>query len=377
MVGLTGGIGAGKSAVARRLAEHGAVVIDSDRLAREVVAPGTDGLAEVVAAFGPEVLGADGGLDRTALGARVFDDEPARRRLEQIVHPRVRARTAELAAAAAPDAIVVNDVPLLVEAGLAPSYHLVVVVQAAVETRLRRLVETRAMAAEQARARIAAQASDERRRAAGDVLLRNDADLAALDAAVDRLWRDRLAPYEDNLRRRQPAPADPAVQIVAPDPAWAAQADRLIARVRHRLGAATLIEHVGSTAVPGLPGRDVVDLQLAVPAGAADTELSATLADLGLPRQPPAPAQGNGGPGPDRAHGGADPGRPVSLRLAPAGSPQWRAALDVRDRLRADPALRRGYAELKAAWADRPADPAGYAQAKARWFAQVAGPGGA
>src|SRR5690349_9013128 len=119
MVGLTGGIGAGKSAVAERLATHGAVVIDADRLAREVVAPGTDGLAEIVAAFGPEIRQPDGSLDRPALAQRVFHDDEARRTLEGIIHPRVRARTAELVAAAAPDAVVVNDVPLLVETNLA------------------------------------------------------------------------------------------------------------------------------------------------------------------------------------------------------------------------------------------------------------------
>ena len=127
-VGLTGGIGAGKSEVGRRLADHGAVVVDADQLAREVVAPGTDGLAEVVAQFGPEVLTSDGSLDRAALGARVFDDASARQALERIIHPRVRARSAELTKAAPADAIVVNEVPLLVEAGLAATYHLVVVV---------------------------------------------------------------------------------------------------------------------------------------------------------------------------------------------------------------------------------------------------------
>src|SRR5438034_11645398 len=126
MVGLTGGIGAGKSAVAARLAAHGAVVIDADRLARAAVAPGSAGLAEVVAAFGPDVLGPDGALDRPALGRLVFADESKRRRLEQIVHPYVRARTAELVAAAPADAVVVNDVPLLVEAGLAGAYDVVV-----------------------------------------------------------------------------------------------------------------------------------------------------------------------------------------------------------------------------------------------------------
>jgi dephospho-CoA kinase len=189
LVGLTGGIGAGKSVVAARLAELGAVVIDSDRLAREVVAPGTDGLAEVVAAFGPGVLGADGGLDRPALGRLVFGDEAARRRLEAIIHPRVRARTAELVAAQPPGAVVVNDVPLLVEAGLAPTYDVVVVVLADEAARVRRLVGSRGMSEPEARARIAAQATDEQRRAVADMVLTNDGTLAELRTAVDELWR--------------------------------------------------------------------------------------------------------------------------------------------------------------------------------------------
>src|SRR6185503_11233868 len=122
MVGLTGGIGAGKSAVAARLAELGATVIDSDRLAREVVEPGTEGLAQVVEAFGPEVLGADGALDRAALARRVFGDDDARKRLEGIIHPYVRQRSAEIVAAAPPGTVFVNDVPLLVEAGMAALY---------------------------------------------------------------------------------------------------------------------------------------------------------------------------------------------------------------------------------------------------------------
>jgi dephospho-CoA kinase len=194
MVGLTGGIGAGKSEVAKRLAELGAVVIDSDWLAREVVATGTEGLAEVVAEFGAEVLGPDGALDRPALGRLVFQDEAARRRLEAIIHPRVRARTAELVAAAALDAVVVNDVPLLVEAGLADRYNLVVVVLADEATRVRRLVEGRGMAPDEARARIAAQATDEQRRAVADVVLTNDGTVEQLRDQVDALWRERLRP---------------------------------------------------------------------------------------------------------------------------------------------------------------------------------------
>lgn len=194
MVGLTGGIGSGKSEVARRLAELGAVVIDSDRLAREVVEPGTEGLAEVVAAFGPEVLGPDGALDRPALGRRVFADEAARHRLEAIIHPRVRARSAELIAAAPPDAVVVNDVPLLVESGIGAGFDLVVVVAASEPSRLSRLARYRGMSAEEARSRMAAQATDEQRRAVADVVLDNDGSLEELRAAVDRLWYDRLAP---------------------------------------------------------------------------------------------------------------------------------------------------------------------------------------
>jgi dephospho-CoA kinase len=193
MVGLTGGIGAGKSAVAQRLAAHGAVLIDADRLAREAVAPGTDGLAEVVAAFGPGVLGPDGGLDRAELASRVFGDDAARRRLEEIIHPRVRARTAELVAAAPPDAVVVNDVPLLVEAGLAGAYEVVVVVLADEGTRVKRLVHDRGMTPDEAAARIRAQATDEQRRAVADVVIVNDGTVADLHRKVDEVWREHLA----------------------------------------------------------------------------------------------------------------------------------------------------------------------------------------
>jgi dephospho-CoA kinase len=193
MVGLTGGIGAGKSAVADRLAELGAVVIDADRLARAAVAPGTEGLAEVVDAFGDGVLTTDGALDRQALASRVFGDDGARRRLEEIIHPRVRARTAELVAAAPADAVVVNDVPLLVEAGLAPAYEVVVVVAADEQTRIGRLVADRGMTPEQARERIRAQATDEQRRAVADVVIVNNGTREALRRRVDEVWHERLS----------------------------------------------------------------------------------------------------------------------------------------------------------------------------------------
>jgi dephospho-CoA kinase len=193
MVGLTGGIGAGKSAVANRLAALGAIVIDADRLAREAVVTGSEGLAEVVAAFGPEVLAADGTLDRAVLASRVFGDDAARRRLEEIIHPRVRARTAELVVAAPPDAVVVNDVPLLVEAGLSGAYELVIVVLADEKTRIARLVDDRGMTPDEAAARIRAQASDEQRREVADVVIVNDGTMDDLRNKVDEVWRERLA----------------------------------------------------------------------------------------------------------------------------------------------------------------------------------------
>lgn len=192
-IGLTGGIGSGKSTVAGLLAERGAVVVDADRLAREVVAPGTPGLAAVVDEFGPQVLAADGSLDRPALAAVVFADPAARARLDALVHPLVRARAAEAAAAAPPDAVLVQDVPLLVETGQAGSYDLVVVVQAGAGTRVRRLVE-RGLAADDARARIASQATDAERAAVADVVLTNDGDRAQLVAQVDRFWTERVEP---------------------------------------------------------------------------------------------------------------------------------------------------------------------------------------
>lgn len=197
-MGLTGGIGAGKSEVTRLLAAHGAVVIDTDQLAREVVAPGTEGLRAVVAAFGPEVLRPDGSLDRDRLGRIVFADETRRERLNAIVHPRVGRRAAELGGAAPADAVVVHDVPLLVENGLAEEYDFVVVVDAPPEVQRDRLVRLRAMPEEQARARVGAQASREQRRAVADAVIDNSGSLETLTAEVHRLWQ-RL---EAEARRR-------------------------------------------------------------------------------------------------------------------------------------------------------------------------------
>ena len=189
-IGLTGGIGSGKSEVSRLLAEHGAVVIDADVLAREVVEPGTPGLAEVVEAFGAGVLADDGSLDRAALGARVFGDDAARRRLEAIIHPRVRARAAEIEAAADPDAIVVHDIPLLVETGQGDAFDGVIVVDVPVEVQIERLVSEREMSANEAQGRISAQASRQQRAGAADWIVNNTGSLADLRSAVARVWKE-------------------------------------------------------------------------------------------------------------------------------------------------------------------------------------------
>lgn len=198
-VGLTGGIAAGKSTVAQVFAERGALLVDADRLARDVLAPGTDGLAAVQDEFGDRVITAAGELDRPALAQIVFTDPEARERLNRIVHPRVRAAARRLVAEAGPEAVVVQDVPLLVESGQAGAYDLVVVVEAPRQERIRRMVEDRGMSVEDAEARIAAQASDEERRKAAHVLLVNDADLEALRRAAHKVWDRFIAADGDGF----------------------------------------------------------------------------------------------------------------------------------------------------------------------------------
>lgn len=188
-VGLTGGIGAGKSTVAALLAERGAIVLDADEAARAVVEPGTEGLEQIVRAFGAQVLAEDGALDRSRLAAVVFVDELRRAELNAIVHPRVRLWMAERAAAAPDGSIVVQDIPLLVEGGLVPLFDHVVVVNATDEDRLARLA-ARGMTPEQAKARMAAQAPRAERDAAADTVIDNSGDLAELAGAVQALWHE-------------------------------------------------------------------------------------------------------------------------------------------------------------------------------------------
>jgi dephospho-CoA kinase len=193
-VGLTGGVASGKSAVAALLRELGAVVIDSDQLAREVVEPGTPGLAAVVEEFGENVLTGDGHLDRAALGSVVFGDEASRRRLEGILHPLIRARAAEVEAEAGPGALVVHDIPLLVETGQADRFDAVLVVDVPVETQVERMVRDRGWSAEDARRRVAAQADREERRAVATHVIDNTGTHDDLRERVTEVVGELVAP---------------------------------------------------------------------------------------------------------------------------------------------------------------------------------------
>lgn len=371
-VGLTGGIGAGKSVVARRLAERGATVVDADVIAREVVEPGTPGLAAVVEEFGPGVLTPDGALDRPALGKIVFADEDRRAALNAIVHPLVGRRRSELVAGAGPDAVVVEDIPLLVENGMVTGFPLVIVVHAMEEERLRRLVDDRGMTPADALARIRSQATDEQRRAAADVWMDNSGALVDIEAAVDALWTRRLAPFEEHLRTRTAAPRPPHAVVVEPDPTWAVQGERLLGRIRRVMGDRLIrSDHHGSTSVPGLPAKDVIDVQLVVADLAAAEEVAGELAEVGLVRLPDRwwDVDRDGVERDKVLAANADPGRAVNCHIRPVASPAWRDGLLLRDWLRAHPVAVAEYAALKR---DLAAQPHGsideYAERKTPWI---------
>lgn len=363
--------------MAGRLVEHGAVLIDADAIAREVVAPSTDGLAEVVRRFGADVLTPDGELDRQALAARAFADDEARRDLNAIMHPRIGARTEELMRLAPDDAIVVHDIPLLVEGNLASAYHLVIVVDADERTRVHRLGESRGIDEPDARARIAAQASTEQRERAADVWLDNTDAQDVILNRVDTLWADRLVPFEANIRlRKLRAPHSP--RIVPPDARWPAQAERLIARIHAAVGEiAVRVDHIGSTAVSGLPAKDVIDLQLVVPSLDEGDAVADNLADAGFIRREDIRGDDPQDDDPDprrwakRFHHGADPARPVNLHVRSVAGPAWRLALVFRDWLRTDADERTAYVEAKRALVDQHAadgETESYAEAKQPWI---------
>lgn len=387
-VGLTGGIGSGKSTVAAELERLGAAVVDADVVAREVVEPGTPALADIAARFGPEVLRADGSLDRAALAAVVFPEPAALADLNAITAPRIAARVAQLRAGLPPDRVSVFDMPLLVERRLWPHEHLTVVVGADAETRVRRLVDQRGLTAEDARHRIAAQASDEERRAAADVWLDNDGPRGRVLEQVQTLWRDRLVPYDANLRegRRSHRPEQGAV--VDPDPTWAAQGARLVAKLADALGeregdtpgaTVTGVEHIGSTSVPGLAAKDVVDLQVGV-RRLADADEPGFVDALrrrgfvrvgGVQQDHPHPAGADPSGWRKRFHAGMDPARVANVHVREHGSAGWLFALQFRDWLRAEPDARAGYAAHKRRLARETSSTTAYVAAKEPWFAEA------
>jgi len=375
-VGLTGGIGSGKSTVARTLAELGAVVVDADAVAREVVEPGEPALAAIRDRFGDDVFGEDGALDRPALGRVVFGDPAALADLEAITHPAIWRRTAELVEQAPNHAVLVHDMPLIVEKSMGADYHLVVVVGAAEEERLARLVRDRGMAERDARSRIAAQADDDARRAVADVWLDNDGTPEQLDVEVRRLWAERLEPFNENLLHGIRARRPDTLTISEPRAEWAAEAARLVARVERALGErAVTVEHIGSTSVPGLPAKDVIDLQVGV-AALADADEQAfvdALARCGFPRIGDVTHDSgkDGQDWPKRFHGSADPGRVAHVHVREVGSAGYQWALGFRDWLRAEDSVRDEYAALKMDLLAKGLTPSDYALAKEPWFDSV------
>lgn len=383
-IGLTGGIASGKSLVAARFQELGAVLVDADALAREVVEPGTQGLERIVAAFGEEVLANDGRLDRPGLGALVFDNPERLAVLNGIVHPLVRSRAAAITAATPDDAVVVQDIPLLVETGQGSNFHLVIVVDAPDNVRLQRMLEHRGMTADAARSRMAAQASRKDRLAAADVVLDNSGTVRQLLDQVDSLWDNRLVPFARNLAAGTRAERNGGPVLEPHREEWAQQAARVAARLTTAAPELILaVDHIGSTSVPGLAAKDVIDLQVAVPDLDAADRAAPLLAAAGFPLVPgagsdtPKPTDPDPGQWQKRFHANADPGRPVNLHVRAAGSPGWRYALMFRDWLRDDATARNLYETHKAALARTCAGSGStsqYAEAKEPWFTEVAWP---
>jgi dephospho-CoA kinase len=389
-IGLTGGIGAGKSAVSATFAKCGGIIVDGDVIAREVVEPATEGLKALVEAFGEDILQPDGSLDRPALAAKAFRDDDSRKKLNGIVHPLVGKRRAEIIASVPGDSVVVEDIPLLVESGMAPLFPLVVVVHADVEVRVRRLIEQRGMPEEDARARIAAQASDEQRRAVADIWLDNSGSPAELEQRALEVWHNRILPFAHNLSAGEIARA-PA-RLVPPDPSWPDQARRIINRLRTACGHRALrVDHIGSTAVPDFAAKDVIDMQITVESLAVADELAEPLLAAGYPRleriteDVPKPSKGGARSTVERydhsddpalwhkrLHGSADPGRPTNVHIRVDGWPNQQFALLFVDWLAANTTARADYLAVKRE-AERGAggETAAYVAVKEPWYPEA------
>ena len=383
-IGLTGGIGAGKSTVSATFSECGGIIVDGDVIAREVVEPGTPGLAALVEAFGDGILLPDGALNRPALAAVAFSDDEKRKTLNGIVHPLVGQRRSELIEAAAADAVIIEDIPLLVESQMAPMFPLVIIVHADEEVRVARLIEYRGFSEEDARARIKAQATAEQRRAVADVWLDNSGNADQLSAKARELWHQRILPFAHNVQQREPAQVTP--QLVAYDPSWPDQARRVLARLKTACGhRATRIDHIGSTAIAGLDAKDVLDVQVTVDSLATADELSESLLSAGYPRIEGITADVAKSDGRStvaefdhssdeslwqkRIHASADPGRPTNVHIRVGGWPNQQFALLFTDWVGANPDVREDYLALKRRVAGAGhATTLAYAEAKEPWF---------
>ena len=368
-IGLTGGIGAGKSTVSATFAECGGIIVDGDVIAREVVEPGTEGLSQLAAEFGDDILLPDGALNRPALAAKAFVDDEKRAKLNGIVHPLVARRREEILDAVHDDAVVVEDIPLLVETGLAPLFPLVIVVTADEETRIERLIK-RGMDEADARARIKAQAPEDQRRAIADVLLDNSGSPGELVEKARDLWHSRVLPLAHNIRLRECAPT--VYQLVPYRPAWADDARRIIKRLQIACGDKALrIDHIGSTAVEGMDANDVIDIQITVKSLDIADEITDALANVGFPSRHGItadwPHTADASQWRKRFHCAADPGRPANVHIRVDGWPSQQFALLFRDWLAANPAVQQDYLAAKRRALSAPDYPA----AKEPWFADA------
>ena len=371
--------------------ELGGIVVDGDVISREVVEPGTEGLAKLVDAFGERILSDDGTLNRPALATIAFSDDEKRQTLNGIVHPLVAERRSELianAVQAEKNPVIVEDIPLLVESGMAPMFPLVVIVNADEDLRVKRLIEHRGFSEQDARARIAAQATEEQRRAVADVWLDNSGSTGELVEQARALWHQRIVPFAHNLDSGEPARAQPV--LVPPGPSWPDQARRIAARLNTACGhRAVRIDHIGSTAVPGMDAKDVIDVQVTVASLDAADELAEAVTSAGYVRMPVTADESK----PDarstvaefdhtngkslwhkRLHCSADPGRPTNVHVRVDGWPNQQFALLFGDWLAANPDAREQYlavkrdAERAGALDDHIAD---YVAAKEPWFSDA------
>ena len=371
-IGLTGGIGAGKSTVSAAFADCGGVIVDGDVIAREVVEPGTEGLAALVDEFGDDILLPDGALNRPALAAKAFVDDDRRAKLNAIVHPLVARRRTEIIEAVSEEAVVVEDIPLLVETGMAPMFPLVVVVHADIDTRVTRVVQQRGMDESDARARIAAQASEDQRRAIADVLLDNSGSQDELVQKARDLWYGRVLPLAHNIRTRQCVSAK--AELVPYRETWPDDARRIIKRIQTACGTKALrVDHIGSTAVEQMPAKDVIDVQVTVASLEVADEIADALADAGYPRKQHVTSDTPHTEDPSlwrkRFHCAADPGRLANIHVRVAGWPNQQFALLFTDWLRADPGVREQYLTVKRRALAAP----DYPEAKEPWFRDAYG----